>query len=115
MKEIEIRLYDVYTTSVSSRSSITTLLKKYYSESNLLISIDFANVHFVSRSAAQQLILERKALEPRNICFRYINIEFHINTILELAEHKLTRKQLDVKSVVFNNNKEFNEFILNFD
>ncbi len=113
-REIEIKLSEIYNNSVSSRSSISIILDKYRSDTNLTIIFNFAFIAFLSRSAAQQLVLERKSLEKNNIKFSYINIDLQLNKILELAAHKLERKNLDVVQQHFESSEELNNFLVSF-
>ena len=113
-KDITINLFDVYERSISSRSSISMLLDRYKNDSNLTLRFNFNQIAFISRSAAQQLILEKKELEKMKINIIFSNLESQINQMMELAAHKLDRKKINVTQKTFANAEELNEFLLSF-
>lgn len=111
-KEIVINLYDIYTHSISSRSSVSFLLDKYRKETDLKIVFNFDRMAFCSRSAAQQMVLEQKKLLGNNIKIEFRNVPFEVNKILELAQHKLDRKKIEVHHVQFSTPADFESFML---
>jgi anti-anti-sigma regulatory factor len=112
--EIVINLSDIYSNSISSRSSITVLLDKHRNQSDLDIVFNFDRIQFCSRSAAQQIVSEKKTFSKNNVTFSYRNVPFDVNKILELAEHKLTRKKLDIKEKEISSQEEFESFLLSY-
>ncbi len=109
-----INLTNIYEKSISSRSSISILVDKYRTSSDVTLTFDFNQIAFISRSSAQQLVLEKKALEKNRIKFVYLNIAPQVNQMLELAAHKLDRKIPDVYVKEFSSKEELSDFILDF-
>jgi hypothetical protein len=60
------------------------------------------------------LVLEEKAFKNRNIKFRYSNLDFAVNRMLELAQHKLVRRSPELHFKTFKSEEELEEFIRNF-
>jgi anti-anti-sigma regulatory factor len=109
-----IALSSIYETTISSRSSISILLKKFKTSHNLNIVFDFYGIYFMSRSSAQQLMLEKKELEKNNIKISFINITPNVNKILEVAEHKLDRTILNMVVKDIQSTEELALFVSDF-
>lgn len=110
-KAIVIKLSEIYEKNVTSRASISSIIEKYRLSSDLKITFDFSQINFLSRSAAQQLILERDYFVNKNIKFEFTNIEFQVNKMLELAESKLERKKIAVTHKQINSIDELECFL----
>jgi anti-anti-sigma regulatory factor len=111
---VEIKLSDIYERSITSRASISTLLDKHRDCTNCVFKFDFNQIIFMSRSSAQQLILERNDFLKKNNRFVFSNIDFQVNRIIELAANKLERKKLETIPLQFKSKEELSNFLLAF-
>jgi anti-anti-sigma regulatory factor len=89
------------------------LLETYKHDSDITLRFNFNQISFISRSAAQQLILEKKDLEKKRINIVFSNLETQINQMIELAAHKLDRKKLETTQKTFNP-EELEEYLMSF-
>lgn len=111
--KISIRLADVYNTSVSSRSSIIALLAKYREIKNIEIDLNFENISFVSRSTAQQIILERNLLKKISSNITFTNVSYDISLMLNVAENSKKNPPKIVEKE-FATSQELETFMLSF-
>ena len=111
---ITIKLAEAYHTSINSRSSIEVLLSKYSNLKGAVIALDFERVIFCSRSSAQQIVLIKKNMIYNNTRLEYINVDLNVNKMLELAEHKLTRRNVEISRKSFSSKSDLESFMLAF-
>ncbi len=113
-EKYEINLSEIYVNVISSRDSIALLLKKYYAASDVEIVLNFDRILFISRSAAQQLILERKILEQNRIRLRLENLSPFVNQMIQLADAKRKKNPPVITSREFDSPLELQEFLTSF-
>ncbi len=111
LKTKNIRLSSFFSKSISSRSSISMLLDNDISDA--IFILDFERIDFVSRSAAQQLELEKTKLKAKNVQIYLINTNDNINKMIELAKNKsriVSSTPVFIKT--FSSEKENLEYLL---
>lgn len=89
MKSARIILSSKFTRSVSTRAAIENLFKDLIADE---IVIDFSDIHFISSSAAHQMVTEIKLLEKKNVKVICENTTEDVSKMLELA--KTDRKNI---------------------
>jgi len=89
MEPVKIILSNKFKRSISTRAAIENLFKDLRAEE---IIIDFSDIHFISSSAAHQIVTEVRVLEKKNIIVCLENMTIDINRMLELA--KTDRKNI---------------------
>ncbi len=103
----------IFNESISSRSAISSVFDERIQ--NATITLDFKDICFVSRSAAQQLELEKVALKKRNVDLVMVNTSESIEKMFLLAEDKSQRlEKLDITIKTFSTEIERREFMLSF-
>ena len=111
--KIEIRLSDVYENNVTSRASISTLLDKYKNSKQFEIVLNFSRIIFLSRSSAQQIILEKEKFKVNKTIITYINLNPEVSKMLNVAENKERRLPV-IEHKEFSSTEELEEFMLSF-
>ena len=89
MKSVRIILSSKFTRSVSTRAAIENLFKNLVADE---LFIDFSDIHFISSSAAHQMVTEIKLLEKKNVKVILENTTDDVSKMLELA--KTDRKNI---------------------
>lgn len=89
MKSVRIILSSKFTRSVSTRAAIENLFKDLIADE---VVIDFSDIHFISSSAAHQMVIEIKNLEKKCIKVICENSTDDVFKMLELA--KTDRKNI---------------------
>ena len=109
---ISIRLSDIFKENIISRSSISLLFNEKMQDSK--IELDFSKIVFLSRSAAQQLELEKMKLRKRNVEVTSINTNEVIKKMFEIVKNQSKSKsssQIIFKS--FKSESERTRFLMN--
>lgn len=107
-----IRLSETYISILSSRDSITRLFKEYHSLANIEVVLDFNNIVFISRSAAQQLILERRQLESNKSRVVLENLSPFVNKMIQVADAKRKKNIPKITTKEFSTPQELEEFLI---
>lgn len=89
MKSERIILSSKFTRSISTRAAIENLFKGLLADE---IVIDFSDIHFISSSAAHQMVTEIKLLEKKSVKVVCENETEDVFRMLELA--KTDRKNI---------------------
>ena len=89
MKSVKIILSSKFTRIVSTRAAIENLFKDLVADE---VVIDFSDIHFISSSAAHQMVTEIKNLEKKSIKVTCENSTDDVFRMLELA--KTDRKNI---------------------
>jgi anti-anti-sigma regulatory factor len=106
-----IRLADIFPENIISRSSISMLFNNKMQDSK--IELDFSKIFFLSRSAAQQLELEKVELRKRNVEISCINANETIKKMLELVRNQSkSRINSEVTFKTFKSESERTEFLM---
>lgn len=103
-KTITINLSRLITKNIATRQAIKLVKDKISSLANLrnsILEISFANVEFISRSFADELLKLRKEVEKKDITFNFINTNNEIDDMLKIvSSHKAKKniKPVDLKA-----------------
>lgn len=89
MKSARIILSSKFTRCISTRAAIENLFKDLIADD---ITIDFSDIHFISSSAAHQMVTEIRLLERNNVKVICENTTDDVCRMLELA--KTDRKNI---------------------
>jgi hypothetical protein len=116
MKTFDIKFRNFFDRSISTRSAIESLFS--FDKTGIdEVNLDFADIILISASAAHQIVLEIKRLEVSHIQVNKINLDNHINRMLELS--KTDRKNLltvqTFERFKVKTASDFNSFLLSFE
>lgn len=89
MKSVRIILSSKFSRCVSTRAAVENLFKELLADE---IAIDFSDIHFISSSAAHQMVTEIRLLERKNVKVICENTMEDVSRMLELA--KTDRKNI---------------------
>ncbi len=114
-RQITIRLYDHYHNSVISRAAINNLfdvdLENLHS-----INIDFKDISFISRSAAHQLMIQKRLLSEKNIKITFSNlspkVEETLNIVEKDAQNQRHKNSSNLEKVPIRNQDELHKFLM---
>jgi anti-anti-sigma regulatory factor len=112
MKSEVIILSKKFNRIVSTRAAIENLFRDLIADE---LVIDFSDIHFISSSAAHQLITEIKILEKKNVKVSCENVHKDVFRMLELAKsdrkniftvtpamkHNIVRSESDLSKLLF--------------
>ena len=91
MKLFTIKFNELFDRSISTRSAIENLFSIDKTGIEEVV-LDFTDISLISASAAHQIIIESKRLEEDHIQVNMINLNEHVNRMLELS--KTDRKNI---------------------
>ncbi|MFA5817360.1 MAG: STAS domain-containing protein [Bacteroidales bacterium] len=92
--DLKYRVFEIAGNSVLSRAIVDLLFARIYSQASQELILDFEDVEFISRSAAHQLLINKKQFEIQNstnLLFINLlsNLEKTISTVQESMRSKI--------------------------
>ncbi len=81
-----IKLNEVYKDTISFRKTVTDLFNRYNKVSNATILIDFDKVKKISRSAADQYLIEKNKLRANNNRLVELHVSEYINLMFKTVK-----------------------------
>jgi hypothetical protein len=104
-----IRLNTIFPEMITSRESLRLLLP--YVENNESIILDFEDIHFISRSVADELFTIQM---EKNIRFEFRKLNHNIEAMIQAVsktQNGSNREMRNIPYTSFSTNEELNKFL----
>lgn len=102
--------------SIKSRDAVRSFLQLSEEVQGMLI--DFANVDFISRTAAHELLVIQNNLSSRGIDISFINVGSQVNDMLDMVKRSIGKEKQAgfrfVKWLNFEDEKKYRDYLLQF-
>ncbi|MCH6199718.1 hypothetical protein MMU07_09010 [Aquiflexum sp. LQ15W] len=86
--------------------------------SQTAIQVDFKNIEFLSRAAADELLFNQNQVASKGFPVSFINVNLEVNKMLELVRTSYSKeKQANfrfVKWLTFENEQQYEKYLLQF-
>ena len=89
---LTVELFAYTGETLDLRETVTRLIKETEKNENDKIILDFENITFISRAAADQLLKEKEKLSKKNIEVSFLNLNNNTSEMLAMVSQRAKSK-----------------------